>query len=328
MFRRLPLCAATLVLSLACSLNVTAIAAAHGRGTMTAGSEREPSIQAPLPQTRERWLFGASHVEERVTGRGAIAMDSNTVRRVTAERLQVQRGQAGDEARPDGWWTQGAHVLGVAAALFGGLVAASAFMAFAILFVYIGQLIAMARQEQFLRDGLAETRRLADAASKSANIAEATLQITQRAQLAVIYFEFGPHNKARVPTAILQVHNSGRLPARVVGRTVSFIRGDQLPADPADSPTEWVDTGVVAAPGRAAQIIAPFHNVTLTNAEWRDIVTGALPLAVYGAIRYETGFPGLFGETGFAFTFDPNAVNVPENRRFVIANESGYNYSQ
>jgi hypothetical protein len=329
MYRRLRLCSAAFVLGLAFSLNVTAVpAATHGRGTMTAGSERERFIQAPLPRTPERRHPGETHIEERFTGRREIAIDSITLHEVTAERLQVQRGQARNEAGPDGWGADWVRVAVAAAALFGALVAASAFLAFAILFVYIGQFIAMARQEQYLRDGLAETRRIAEAASKSANIAEATLQMTQRAQLAVIYFEFGPHNMARSPTAILQVHNSGRLPAGIVGRTVSFVRGEQLPTDPADSPTEWVETGAVAAPGRAVQIIAPFHNVSLSHADWRDIVTGSLPLSVYGAIRYETGFPGVYGETGFAFTYDPDVVNVPENRRFAIANESGYNYSK
>ena len=92
------------------------------------------------------------------------------------------------------------------------------------------------------------------------------------------------------------------MPAGIVGRTVSFVRGEQLPTDPADSPTEWVETGAVAAPGRAVQIIAPFHNVSLSHADWRDIVTGSLPLSVYGAIRYETTplFERVFGLAGLS----------------------------
>ena len=295
---------------------------------MTAGSERERFIQAPLPQTPERRHPGETHIEERFTGRGAIAIDWITLHGATAERLQVQRGQARNEAGPDGWWADWVRGAGAAAALFGAMVAASAFLAFAILFVYIGQFIAMARQEQYLRDGLAETRRIAEAASKSANIAEATLQMTQRAQLAVIYFEFGPHNKARIPTAILQVHNSGRLPAGIVGRTVSFVRGEQLPTDPADSPTEWVETGAVAAPGRAVQnhctvpqclpqscrLARYRHRLTAFVRLRRDSLRDRIPWRVW--------------RDGLCLHVQPDVVNVPENRRFAIANESGYNYSK
>ena len=125
---------------------------------MTAGSERERFIQAPLPQTPERRHPGATHIEERFTGRGAIAIDSITLHGVTAERLQVQRGQARNEAGPDGWGADWVRVAVAAAALFGALVAASAFLAFAILFVYIGQFIADAKRSGLLAELFARNR--------------------------------------------------------------------------------------------------------------------------------------------------------------------------
>ena len=241
----------------------------------------------------------------------------------------IGQTQAGNHT-PGSWWTADwRSTVTVIAAIVGALAAAAGvFLAVAILFVYLGHLIAMNRQVDYLRGTLSETKRTAAAAIESARVAEATLQITQRAQLAVIYFEFGPHKKTRVPTAVLQLHNSGHLHGTITGRTVSFIRGEPLPADPIDGPAEWIDVSAVAAPGRAVQIVASFEHVSLTQADWRSVVIGSLPLTVYGAIRYETGFPGVVGETGFAFTYDPDAVHVPENRRFSMANESGYNYSR
>jgi len=245
------------------------------------------------------------------------------------QSAQHQREQAGNHA-PESWWRADwpSTISTVAAIIVALAAAAGVFLGIAILFVYLGQLIAMNKQVDHLRDTLAETQRTAAAAIESARVAEATLQITQRAQLAIIYFEFGPHKKTRVPTAVLQLHNSGRLHGTITGRTVSFIRGEPLPADPIDGPTEWIHVSAVAAPGRAVQVLASFENVAFTQADWRSVVIGSLPLTVYGAIRYETGFPGVVGETGFAFTYDPDAVNVPENRRFSVANESGYNYSR
>jgi hypothetical protein len=72
-------------------------------------------------------------------------------------------------------------------------------------------------------------------------------------------------------------------------------------------------------------IYEPAHG-EWTKERWQDILRGKLALAIFGVVEYDTGFPDVPGELGFAFEFEPGSNIGDYASRFEEANAPGYNY--
>ncbi len=78
------------------------------------------------------------------------------------------------------------------------------------------QQTAAAEQSEYMRDGLIETRRAADAATAGVEIAKEALIVTERAYIDVKGLTIEPLKVGEQATASFEVRNSGRTPARNV----------------------------------------------------------------------------------------------------------------
>src|SRR5688572_27101385 len=96
------------------------------------------------------------------------------------------------------WWTDVPAVIGASAA------AVSAIFAVLIWVVYRGQWKSMAEQAQYMRDGLAETRKAADAAKDGAMTAARTLVMANRPKLLVRPIEVDGFSGRRI---LERLHN-------------------------------------------------------------------------------------------------------------------------
>jgi hypothetical protein len=184
---------------------------------------------------------------------------------------------------------------------------------------------AMRRQADYMRDGLIETAKAADAAKESAAIARQTLHISQRAYLSVTGVEFGPQVHTKQTTAAFRVHNSGRMPAAISALTITLFTEEDPP--PYSQPIDWMTYTAVAPPGQTINVMFPFPEAVLSVEQWKGVVAGTFSITVCGAFKYDTGFGGT-GETGFGFAYDHTLKGVPENRRFSAVNVPGYNYAK
>jgi hypothetical protein len=185
-------------------------------------------------------------------------------------------------------------------------------------------------QQMQAQRALSATQRSADAAKKSADIAELTLKTSQRARLHVVDIEFGPHKETKIATVVIRVVNSGQLPAAIIDRTITLWTDEPLPPYSSDVQMEWLPAaGVFPPTGNHPLVLQfPFPEFKVTPKEWQQIVSGQKRLSIYGAIRYETGFDDITGESGFAFTYDPTAITTEANKRFELSQEPGYIYAK
>jgi hypothetical protein len=206
--------------------------------------------------------------------------------------------------------------------------------------IIAGQTAIMKEQADHMRDGLTLTRQSndasaasADAAKKSVAIADRTMRLDLRAWLHVTGIEFWPNNKTGATTLVIDLLNTGRLPAQIGDKAIERWMGEPMPLVPNVENRVWFPEGAVVPPGRAMSLHwVEWDEAPYSAQKWRDIYDGRLSVNVAGAIRYTTGFPdtegATDGEVGFAFTYDVASTHLEKMKRFFIAAQPGYNYSK
>jgi hypothetical protein len=152
---------------------------------------------------------------------------------------------------------------------------------------------------------------------------------SQRAWLNIASFVFGPNSKTGVPTIWLEISNSGRQPGTITDHACLLFMDNEKPqADVNSVNWDWEKHSAVATPDRNVVVVVPFPGAKFTKEHWRKVLSGDLPISIYGVIRYETGFPEIKGETGYGFTYDHADTGRKDTERFSIANTRGYNYAK
>ena len=97
--------------------------------------------------------------------------------------------------------------------------------------------------------GLAYTARAANAAKKSAHIAETALILTERAYIDVVDFKIDALAVGKAPRVNFRVRNSGRTPARHASVAGSSHYGPERPAAPTAAITKTLQNVFIAASG-------------------------------------------------------------------------------
>jgi hypothetical protein len=152
---------------------------------------------------------------------------------------------------------------------------------------------------------------------------------SQRPWLNVAGFAFGPRSKTGVPTVSLEISNSGRQPGTITEHAcLLFMENEKLPADVNSVKWDWEKHSAVCTPDRNVFLVVPFPDAKFTKEHWRKLLSGDLPISIYGVLRYETGFPKINGEAGYGFTYDHADIGRKDTERFSIANAPGYNYAK
>lgn len=168
--------------------------------------------------------------------------------------------------------------------------------------------------------------RTANAAKKSAIVAERTLHLSQRAYLTMTDSEFSHFNPGEFPNLVLRVKNDGRLPATVTAWMCCFLIDEDFPPHKTED-EEFVQYSAVLGSNQQG-ILEMTGNAPrgLLPEEFAKIQKGQMRVRIYGAIKYESGFGP--GEMGFALEYDPNDIRQPPHRRFSVSNAPSYNYSR
>lgn len=186
--------------------------------------------------------------------------------------------------------------------------------------VSIGQFVAIRRQAKFARrtlrainrqadiavEGVVETRKAAEAAKKSANVAEASLTVVERAWLAVLFHQpFQPKAGA---------HNPIYYFVKNTGHTVAFLKERKLNALPwkgciperelAPKPTGVLPTIAAIFPGDKFPLEG-LVDIDFTQQMINDAATGQFIFDVYGYVAYDDTF-GIRHITRFCQAYNPN----------------------
>ena len=198
-----------------------------------------------------------------------------------------------------------------------------------------GQAAAARQQAEYMRDGLIATTKAADAAKKSADTATDALHVSQRACLNIVDIGFNNFGPGLSPGIIYKISNTGHLPAALLEQSAYLLTDEkEFPAVGLDGvpdhepwhPLSTVipPTGSSPFPGHVSDTFGP--GVVFSEGDWQRIQAGTFLLKIYGALRYSAGF-NYIGEVGFAAVYVPARTDQPLHRRFVMANEPGYQYS-
>jgi hypothetical protein len=95
--------------------------------------------------------------------------------------------------------------------------------------IMTGQRQAADTQSDYMRDGLIETRIAAAAAQSSATTAREALVISQRAYLSVKEIQFGQFGINQSPNVVVQVENTGSLPAILTEWSITVSLDEPFP---------------------------------------------------------------------------------------------------
>jgi hypothetical protein len=178
--------------------------------------------------------------------------------------------------------------------------------------------LAMAGNLQLLKDALEINREIATTNRE--------MVTHQRAILTVTAVQFGPSGPTREPTFVINLTNSGGKPATVTEYATMMWTEEPLP-NPCD-PTQlrWMPTSGVAAPEKTVAVKCGYTGERFTQDTWDRIHRGDFSISFHCVIRYETGFPGVIGETSIGVEYDHEMTGSPVHLRFVNTNLPGYNY--
>ncbi|MGI8962282.1 MAG: hypothetical protein ACR2IV_21490 [Bryobacteraceae bacterium] len=189
---------------------------------------------------------------------------------------------------------------------------------------------AIRKQAHYMRDGLALTRQSADAATTSANaakrsaeIADIALRVVERAYLYIDNWTFTNFGPNLFPQVSFKVSNAGRTPARIVSSLVRYGIVDEIP-NPPDYGAGYEDSGPDAqneiVPGAPlTRLIKSYRsNEVIDENQFRKIMEGKQFFLVWGKIKYRDIFRKI---TAMRF----GAFYSPERRTFVLPRIPAYN---
>jgi hypothetical protein len=262
------------------------------------------------------------------TPAGPASIEQGNAAKDTGKPDNVRRDQDSPSANPwsvVNWSVVNAVLLALAnavVAIFSGLLYCVTRRQ-AMLFANQNRI--MVSQSTLMSDQLKATQDSADAARDSADVAEYTLRITQRAYLTILDIRCIGIEPGRWPSLKLEIENTGNLPATITELCTVFT-GSPLPTE--RPPLQWHAAPSLIGARRAMTLTTFSEEATvLSEIAVHGILNGSKQFHVYGAIKYNVGFPDVTGELGFAMTFDPTLTERPLERRFIAADAIGYNYS-
>lgn len=146
------------------------------------------------------------------------------------------------------------------------------------------------KQAGYMRDGLTETCKAAEAAKKSADVAEKSLQ-SQRAQLMTSAWRISNIEAGKTPLVNFTITNKGALPATLVQIAVRFLIERSLPEiPPGGSPqytSSFMEAGFLVVPGQGYN--RKVKCWVLSPEEVESIENGTKKLWFLGAIKFIDG---------------------------------------
>lgn len=199
----------------------------------------------------------------------------------------------------------------------------------ALVFVGIAQVVVYVMQARYMRDGLEiagqsakAAQDSADAATKSAGIAEAALKLTERAYITVRDWQWSSPEAAHPGTISCFLVNNGRTPAQRISYFVHRI----VDGKPANIPSDYrrhLMTGGqdMTIPAQDRHQIFVDRNDPLLPHYWGLVKTGATPLYAFTHIEYDDVFGERY-EVGSLATYDYRV------QQFRVHENPGYNYNR
>jgi hypothetical protein len=280
--------------------------------------------QPPSPTPRE-----AQHTDENKTHpeQAKDTTDDNSTNRlitaidkvsaeIAAGNQQESRAYGKDKA-PTDWWAVASTVL---MTIFTGALAWLAYL----------QWGAMKSQANYMRDGLIETRRAAQAAIDSAGVAkvaathsERALLITQRSyvQITSVMIEgLKPHSR---PIITCRMVNTGKTLAHVKELSIVLGVAPSLPPQP-DYSNVVTPPAVLMAGETLDWAVRIDYDITPEKLSY--IKSGKWELYIYGVTRYEDVF-GVEHRTGFGRRYDLRQSHQHGFPVFTYCSTPGYNYA-
>jgi len=179
-------------------------------------------------------------------------------------------------------------------------------------------------QGKDMRDSIAETRRTANAAIDSANIARNTMVLQLRARLGLESIDALDWTSPR-PIIRLVFKNFGGKGATVL-KYCGFAGLDGLPSTPPRSDQAGYGIGV---PVEAGDVFEPFVTMPVITPETWDAIHASKPtrtLYIWGFVQYNAGF-GEIMTVGFGRSYDPKLSQRFGEAFFSIAGGANYNYA-
>jgi hypothetical protein len=219
-----------------------------------------------------------------------------------------------------------------------------------LLLLALYQYRAMVRQAKHMEDGLTETRHSINEATRSATAMEdiaksmamsaesvrSSLAISreiadtnkemvtsQRAFLSVVKILFGPEGPQRIPTLTLELTNAGNRPPTIIEFATAVYTQEELASPNSQiDPSKWSPAHGVTPPGGLLTLTAEQGANFFTPERWQQVHSGDLPLSFHAVVRYDTGVPGVIGETSVG------GVYRAHTRSFAMTHVPGYNYAK
>ncbi len=186
------------------------------------------------------------------------------------------------------------------------------------------------RQADDMKDSIAASKTSADAASKSANLAETALFVGQRPYVFVTRphfrdtisldtFNFDPQAPPVWPTIKYPLENHGQTPAIIIEVCAESLFEASLPDIPEYRENRiYGDLGYILGVGdkRAPEFV---FKTPITGRVMNDVATGASRLYAFGYVKYEDIF-GYIHTVGFCWRYQLIA------NRFLPEAHKAYNY--
>lgn len=151
-------------------------------------------------------------------------------------------------------------------------------LALVAIFVSIRQFVAMRRQGDYMRDGLAETRVAAEAAKKSADVADRALHLVHQQWLTTKnwrIFDVKLSDDVVMLDIAFEIHNPTGMGVTLDGYEIS-VQGAALSASRAEDIGQIVPPGESHIAGLTCQLNTPALIAALNDAELAFFVTGVM----------------------------------------------------
>jgi hypothetical protein len=157
--------------------------------------------------------------------------------------------------------------------------------------VGIGQIIAMIRQEKWMRKNVKVARDSADAASSTVKVMKQTAQRDLRARVFVMNAKRMGNPDAGPFSVEVKVKNYGKVPAYACTFAVNLVVRPNPLNEPL-IPLQWTgqEPKMVLPPRGQIKIIRSLPEGTFAKNQHQLVIAGSWAVYVYGEIRYRNGF--------------------------------------
>lgn len=160
-----------------------------------------------------------------------------------------------------------------------------------------------------LQDSVAISREAADAAKKSAEVAETALHISERAYLSIDQIGFvEPLKVGEMPNLKLKIINTGKTPAQIIDTSTNVKFFDKIPSIPVYPTGQKSQSQMTIRPG-GEHTLVNIRGYTVTTKQFSDMFKGTQKLLIWGRIIYQDIFKHLmvvgFGAEFFVDNFLP-----------------------